>query len=546
MDARAFVDPRRELFTDVISRNRILNLDLTPILREEEVTINVWRNTGFEGFFPVLEKYLHFYRVKPIFKSSSFDSTFDLRTWTKADLDIIYVLVSKENIEFCDSLISTRIERLFDLGSKNVSVVFQIHPLAELFSLKIEKLIEDYPDVRFLSISEKINKPDIKYVDRRLEEIAGNWLTADAYVYFGKLLAIDLVMPSITQKIKVIATDLDNTLYNGVLGEDGYENLRQSEVQKDFVSWLFQQKNLGIMIVLVTRNEPEDVQELFVKRKDFSNFISLFDFIYASWEPKENMIQKMLEVTRISQETVLFIDDSYSEIEKVENTFNMINSVIFTDEFPTLNFIKSHPALKSTISKPSILIDRASDLKSSSARSSIFAENNDQDAFEKLKVELSFHLDTADLSRRSFELSNKTNQFNFALNRFRENDIEKFMFDRNKHVVLGELRDIYAYSGFVSLMCLDLTKSNEIVILEFCISCRALGRGLETEIFFGSLKKSLENQEFSEKFDIFLIYKEGERNTPVLNWLNERGWIVESGVVTIPVSEVLSWNSKIL
>jgi FkbH-like protein len=190
-------------------------------------------------------------------------------------------------------------------------------------------------------------------------------------------------------------------------------------------------------------------------------------------------------------------------------------------------------------------IDRALDLKSNQIRNSIFSSLGDKEAFRELEVELQFESSNVNLTPRCAELSNKTNQFNFALKRLSEYQLRNYLQKEEHKVITSNLSDKYANSGIVSLLCVDYSNLNEVLIDEFCISCRALGRGLEDEIFFGSLAKALDSRLLPETSKIRISYQKGDRNSPAINWAVSRNWLIQSDRIEVPLASYLEWETLI-
>ena len=533
---------RRALFASDISRKVVLESKLLPLESATHLVVNVWRNTGVEAYLPVLEKYHNYYGFRINFKVSAYDNSFDTRERGDADLDLIYVSLDEIKVERIWELLELRATDLINRGAKNISIAIQTSSEIALPEAGLEPFRVSFPGIRLLIVSKEHMYENGRFQDKRLVSISANWLAVDAYAFFGRLIALNLMLPFFTTGIKMIAVDLDNTLYKGVIAEDGLNGISQSNIQLTLIKWLQSQKERGILLGVVTRNVAEDVETLFQK---FPEWEGLFDFVHASWEPKENHFHELLHVTRISAESIMFIDDSIFEIENVQKAFPNIQPVLFTDEESTLFFIQTHPGLGSKVSPSALKIDRAADLKSNKMRDSIFSVMSDRDAFKVLEVQLKFEVNNPSLIQRSGELSSKTNQFNFALNRYSELELRSYMESINKKVVLASLQDKYADSGIVSLLCLDYSKPTEVVVDEFCISCRAIGRGLEDEIFFGSLSRVLDRSLVEDLECVKIMYQKGERNSPAIEWANNRKWEVTPNWIEIPIDSVLGWQTLI-
>jgi FkbH-like protein len=533
---------RKNLFSREISRKDVLNCNIPQVEGMVPVRINIWRNSGIEFYLPVIEKYLNYFGYQPSFKISAYDSSLDIRSRDFADLDLIYISTDDLTPEKTAQLLELRVGDLLANASKHVSLAIQVPPGSPSLNTRIDSLLETFPDLRVVEVSEDELPTRIKFQEMRLLEISANWLAVDAYAFFGRKMAMNLILPVFMTKIKLIAVDLDNTLYNGVLAEDGLSGIFQSEFQHELILWLETQKEKGILLAVVSRNVIEDVTQLFEHLPKLKN---LFDFVHASWSPKETHIRDVLRETRISEDTILFIDDSISELENVTRSLPKIQGLQYSDEKSTIDLIQSYPAILSKKSSNLQEIDRASDLKSNKVRDSIFSRMTDEEAFKTLEVRITYDKDDTNLVPRSAELSNKTNQFNFSLKRFNEFDLNTYLKVEKQSVILATLEDKFAKSGIVSLMCVNYSNNDLIVIDEFCISCRALGRGLEDEIFFGSLSKVLDERNVISSTRIRISYQLGERNSPVIEWASSRDWEISSSWVDVPINSFLEWRTLI-
>ena len=542
MKNRMNSDARRALFSGDISRKAVLESKIPTLENTAPLVVNIWRNSGVEAYLPVLEKYHNFFGFRIDFKISAYDNSFDIRDRETADLDLIYVSLDEIKVEKIWELLEFRVADLISRGSKNISIAIQTPPEIAIPEDELNSFKTAFPGIRFLIVSKENMFGKGRFQDKRLETISANWLAFDAYAFFGRQIALNLILPFFVTRIKLIAVDLDNTLYEGVIAEDGVNGISQSSTQSELIKWLQGQKDKGILLGVVTRNVVEDVENLYQK---FPKWRELFDFVHASWEPKETHIQELLQLTRISAESIMFIDDSIFEIENVQKSFPSIQSVLFTDEESTISFMQTHPGLGFKGLPDVRKIDRAADLKSNAMRDSIFSVMSDREAFKMLEVKLNYEINNLNLIQRCGELSNKTNQFNFALNRYSDFELRSYMASTDKKVVLSNLQDKYADSGIVSLLCVNYSKPTEVVVDEFCISCRAIGRGLEDEIFFGSLSRALDRSSIKNIKSIKVPYQTGERNSPAIDWANNRKWVVTPSWIEIPIESLLGWQTLI-
>ena len=133
----------------------------------------------------------------------------------------------------------------------------------------------------------------------------------------AKLLGLKVLPSLFNQKIKAIIFDLDDTLYTGVVGEDGIKKIYLDKNQKkaEKIYSLFQKK--GTLLSICSKNNENDVKELF-KKKILKK--KLFFPIKANWEVKSQNIQEIKKILKISFHNILFIDNNISEVIEVKKS----------------------------------------------------------------------------------------------------------------------------------------------------------------------------------------------------------------------------------
>ena len=510
----------------------------------EPVVINVWRNTGVEHILPVVSSYFAAHNFETKFQLSYFDSSLEFRTRKEADIDLVYFELNSENFEGSFNLFESKARELAERGARAVAFFIQVHPeISGIFDKdQFRKSVRSYPieivsnQDSFLDLSE--------FFQPRLLGITGNWLSPQIAFHSARTIATKLLLPYITTQIKVLAVDLDNTLYNGVLAEDGPKELFQSVNQISLIKYLRRLKSNGIIICLVSRNNVEDVKNLLTGNNNLNISLDDFDFIYASWEPKENILRAILVDTKIGQDAVLFIDDSVIEIYRAEESFPKIQTLLFSDDQYSIIYLENHPGLRHGNKSTQFKVDRGLDLRQNEQRKNIFLNLYNAQAHQELRVRLTFQKNASHLLPRGAELSAKTNQFNASLKRFNEFDLSNYIDKNNRKLVFSDLQDKFADSGTVSIMAVSISNM-QLVVDEFCISCRALGRGLESEIFFGSIR--LIFSEFPELIDSISIQtKIGPRNLPFFEWADQEKFVKnEDGTIIIPLSDFTNWRSDL-
>lgn len=181
---------------------------------------------------------------------------------------------------------------------------------------------------------------------------------------------------------------------------------------------------------------------------------------------------------------------------------------------------------------------RAADLAANAERAALAREAPDEDAYLRaLRAELSFALNPTEDRARLAELSRKTNQFNLALRRFDEVEVDRYITAPDRFVVHVKLADRLADSGSVAGVFGRL-EDGVVVVDELCISCRALGRKLEDVMVAEAVRAGMGDLEANR---VAFAFRRGPRNQPALDWLAAYAGVqapVGEGRLEIPAGRV--------
>ena len=345
----------------------------------------------------------------------------------------------------------------------------------------------------------------------------GSFLDLDAQVRcslaMSKVLARDLQSP-----VKLIAVDLDNTMYNGVLAEDGPRNLIIEPNHKRLHATLRKFHEKGILITFLSKNVMEDFLELMSQNAELKAILELGQKNKVNWDPKFTNLLAVCEAFNIHHDSVLFIDDNPGEIAEMMHNLPEVRCILA-------------PATESTICTDDILQKfplnmensdltdklRAHDLKANDIRASIISAGGSSLSYIKdAHVTLSFFVNTTEQFSRYSQLSKKTNQFNSALKRVEEAEIMQAT-KYEGFVAIGiSMKDRFSDSGnigFVFAHALD----DKIIIEDLALSCRALGRSIEN-VLFEEVFKFL-REYFNLNF-VHIVSTKGPRNQPTFSYFS--------------------------
>ena len=286
---------------------------------------------------------------------------------------------------------------------------------------------------------------------------------------------------------KVLVLDGDNTLWGGIVGEDGVEGVACDEnypgiAYKRFQLFLKKLKESGIVLAMVSKNNRADVEELFEKRR---MPLRLDDFVTVriNWLPKSQNIRSIADELNLGLESFLFVDDNPFEIEEVKNAVPQVDGLLFDKENP-LGMIEKLSRFPGVAAHVVTQEDRvkSEQYKSEKKRSEVFRETGDLEAFIKqLNIEITWWKNNKKQLSRITQLINKTNQFNLTTRRYTQAEVEEMM--EQETVLSFKVEDRFGDMGIVGVMIIK-----ECRIDTFLLSCRVLGRGIEERIIDAALE----------------------------------------------------------
>ena len=348
------------------------------------------------------------------------------------------------------------------------------------------------------------------------QSFSGSRLSNHACIAMAQILGLKLIPSLLLTNIKAIVCDLDNTLYDGVLGEDGAHSLRLEASHMLLQNLLINFKKRGVLLAAASKNDLQDARDLFKTRRDFPLRWEDFDCAEVNWNAKLENLNKIARHFNIALDSMLFIDDNPAEIEALSHT-GIQCLLAIKNQVPLHLYL--YPRLtKLKLNKEDSL--RAKDLASKAHRQSLQALPT-HEYFANLKLSLSLSLDNKSLASRIHELMNKTNQFIASYTRPSPGQVAEWLDSKNHCAACIGLKDRLSDSGIIGIVIGRLS-NDYIEVLDMVVSCRALGRRLEEIMLYLSLdlmSKAFRNRFSTQVSKAIVHYKEGQRNTPFLNFI---------------------------
>lgn len=511
-------EAQASLFERIPQRRKLLDLSKKPEFGAE-IAINVWRNHGFESMIPIAESFFSYCQMNVSFNIGAYDdslSFFDLRP---ADVEIIWldsrrILSKTSQPEFVLWLK----QRILALRKKSSAPILLLSwGESQGFKKDIDSVVEEVPAAYvgdLLSVCEEYGVP---LIDERTAKLAGTSIGGKAQIVIVRKLVCHWLSALLLPPIKALALDLDNTLHAGVLGEDGVSGVILTPQHSLLQQALKEHQQNGVFLTLVSKNEEADARVLFRSRRDYPLNWCDFSAAEVSWDDKALGIQEIASKLRISSDAILFVDDNPGELLAVNAQLPELRSIFaHEDASLTQRAIKYFPGLwRWDVGEDDS--KRIQDLHVNDEREVIANNANDLDEyFRALQVKILVHQDETSQANRLADLCGKTNQFNLAIRRYSKVELYEFFESDSINVASVEVSDRLSDSGVIAVIVAEL-KGECMYVNELCVSCRAMGRHLESAMIISALR---EMPIFEKCKKLKFAVQVGDRNQPALKWIS--------------------------
>lgn len=475
---------------------------------------------------PILELFLLHHGIQPEFYEGEYARYYENAVFDDGSLrafapDIIYVHTTVQNLSGLPCPADSDVEAEEKLAAEVLRWQSFWDACCSMGAIVIQNNFE-FPNVRVMGSFEAVDRRGaVRFVRRMNEALARyaeahrgflvndiNYLAAElgldhwfsptmwyAYQYALDLSAVPALCASIANIIKSlygknkksIACDLDNTLWGGVIGDDGVQGIQLGEESPSGRAFTALQRYLklvsqtGVLLNVNSKNEAE------IAKSGFSRPESVLheeDFICftANWQPKDENLAQMASQLNLLPESFVFLDDNPAEREIVRRRFPQTAVPELTEpEHYVRTLARSGYFEVTSLS--------ADDKK----RSEMYRENAQRAQAQAAFSDYSDYLrslemkaviapfDTAHAARIT-QLMNKTNQFNLTTRRYTDAEVSACMSDGNTLTLYASLADRFGDNGIVSAL-IGRVQDGILTIEEWVMSCRVFKRDLELAVF---------------------------------------------------------------
>ncbi|MDB4915505.1 MAG: subfamily HAD-superfamily phosphatase [Gemmatimonadetes bacterium] len=527
------------LFAERPSRLELMKLhaewELTPL------TIRIHRNHSFEHVASATCSWFAWWGRDAQFVYSDYDDSlsFSFPEEEQASIELVWLDAKRYEGRFTTEAFASWIhDRCVALRLRtSAPIIVAIIGTSDETSAILAQCTRSVPGLRMAHLSQLAEMLGARFFDERASKFSGTRLSDAACLLIARELSCRWVPALLMPRIKAVVLDLDNTLHEGVLGEDGHA-VRLTPGHHALQQSLVRFREGGVFLGLSSRNDDADVRRLFDDRPDFPLQWSHFSATAVSWGSKADGIRTMARHLRIGVNAILFVDDNPGELASVTSELPGISVAhAMPDAAATQRMLDYYPGLwawETTVTD----VLRASDLAASIERAQLVQGRDPLAYLRSLQVRLLVETNPWRQLARLHELSNKTNQFNLALQRMSEPDLAAALDAPDHGVALVSLNDRLSDSGPIALI-MARREGNSLVVIELAISCRALGRCLE-DVMIAAAIRAIRSELPTSRVEF--LHRTGPRNTPAREWLARlTGQVLRpEGRVSAPVGFLLA------
>jgi FkbH-like protein len=319
---------------------------------------------------------------------------------------------------------------------------------------------------------------------------------------------------------KVLALDCDNTLWQGICGEDGPEGVRLTPGHAALQRFAVEQRAQGMLLVLASKNNWNDVEATFAAHPEFPLRLEHITAHRVNWAPKPGNLEALAKELSLGLDSFVFLDDSRKEVSEVARELPQVVSIEVPHAGDELAQFTKHLWVCDRLRLTETDRQRAE----SYARTQEFGKALAQaqslaDFYDNLELQVQVRgVEAADFARAS-QLTQRTNQFNLTTIRRSEADLHR-LWDERAELFRIDVRDRFGEYGFTGLL-IGKAAHGCYAVDTFLLSCRVLGRGVEHAVmrWLGAHASRLGLRE------VELPFSATAKNQPAAAFLKELGAI---------------------
>ena len=379
------------------------------------------------------------------------------------------------------------------------------------------------------------------FIDKRYWHIGKAPYTREAY----KIISLEymkFIRALQGKNRKCLVLDCDNTLWGGIIGEEGLSKIKLGETYpgscyKEFQKSILNLYNRGIMLSVCSKNNEKDVIEVLQNHPDMLLKKSHFVSTKINWKDKVTNLKEIAIELNIGLDSIVLMDDSEFEINLVRKLLPQVKSILLPNDpakfSDLLNSIGLFDVLNLTEEDKKRTNMYRTEIKRKQALNNFNSEIL-EDYFKDLEMEILINNANEFTIPRISQLTQKTNQFNLTTKRYSEVEIKRFCQSDEYNAFSLHLKDRFGDMGIVGVAIVKF-KDVVSIIDTFLLSCRVIGRGVEDILLYACIisalnrkcdkiigvyfptKKNIPTKEFYEIHNFSILKKNEAQITYTLN-----------------------------
>ena len=536
-----------------------LNKELVGTIKSKPYKIGVLSNVTVNSFKEVLEYSCRLNHIEPDVELGNFDNIIqDSAVLINKDLVIIFYDVlnivdqvsdffedlEEEKYSNLKNKLFTEIDIIFENLKNTASVVFNSFSSAyyNYNNIQFSKIETFVKELNIYLEQKKRSNVSIVNIDKLFTNIGFKQSIDYRFYHSSKapytlaflknyVAAIETVFLRNTGKLKkAIIFDCDNTLWKGVIGEDGMEGIDMSPTSKSGKFYHLVQRiavflsKRGVIVGLCSKNNEQDVLDVLRNHKDMILKEDHIVIKKVNWIDKANNLRAIASELNIGIDSLVFVDDSNFEINLIKEQV----AEILTIQVPTS--ISDYPdlILKNVYTYFNLVLN-SDDAKKTEMYKEQFDRENSKTAFSSiedylvsLEIELTVVKNDKEHISRIAQLTQKTNQFNLTTCRYTESQVDQFTTDKKHEVYAMFVKDKFGDNGLTGV-CIakkDEKDPKNVIIDSLLMSCRIIGRNIEF-VYMNHIIKDLANKGYQLLTADFIPTK---KNTQVEDFYDKVGF----------------------
>jgi len=402
---------------------------------------------------------------------------------------------------------------------------FGFHEMIEELNKSLRDISKNHNSVYVYNFNQFVSKYGEKNIfDYRQFHVGDIQIALNFLPQFGYDL-MSYIKPITGTNRKCIVLDLDNTLWGGIIGEDGFDGIElghspNGKAFVDFQKELLSLWNQGIILAINSKNNFDDAMNVIKEHPNMILREKNFASIKINWNDKAENLKEIANEINIGLNSIVFFDDDKLNQERIKHEFPEVLTVE----------LSSDPSYFSAILKDlndfNVLQRTEDDVK----RGEMYAQQRERKEFQKSISNLDDFLEQLDIQvkmkktsefliPRISQLTLKTNQFNLTTKRYQEEEIRNFANNDKFIVGCAQVLDKFGDNGITGVYIIN--KEDKVWNIDtFLLSCRIMGRGVEN----GILSQILIDAKNNGIEEIRANFIPTKKNKPAENFLSDFGF----------------------